>query len=93
MNRIKNNISDRGYPKLPRISEKQKKHLEYMRSLRPEDWRNTKGRPTKEEDVREYRKQHPDATMYRCYTDLPIAKNTVRKWWASTAPNSDNTNE
>ena len=90
MDRINNNISDRGYQNLPRISEKQKKHLEYMRSFRPDDWRNTEGRPTKEALIREYRKQHPTATMYRCYTDLNISKTTVRKWWASTAPDMDN---
>ena len=66
---------------MTRISEKQREHLEYMRSLRPADWRNTKGAPTKEKLVRDYQKEHPTATRYRCAKDLQISINTVKKWW------------
>lgn len=71
-----------------RFSEKQRKHLEYMRSLRPEDWRNTKGAPTKEQAVKEYQRLHPEATRYQCHKDTGISVNTIKKWWLNARTNS-----
>lgn len=66
------------------ISEKQNQHLIEMRKKRPENWRNTKGAPTKEKIVKLYRMKHPEATMYRCSKDTGMSINTVRKWWHGT---------
>ena len=63
------------------ISEKQRKHLEDIRKLRPEGWRNKNGAPTKEKIVAAYRKKHPEATRYRCSVDTGLSINTVKKWW------------
>lgn len=68
-----------------RISEKQEAHLKYMRSLRPVDWQNKSGRPTKKKEVCNYRMQHPDVTKYRCSKDTGISINTVNKWWNQMA--------
>lgn len=63
------------------ISEKQRKHLEEIRKLRPKDWQNKNGAPTKEKIVKLYRIKSPKATMYRCAQDTGLSINTVRKWW------------
>lgn len=66
---------------MSRISEKQRAHLEYMRSLRPADWRNKNGRPPKEAEVRKYQEDHPASTPWECAKKLDIKYATAKKWW------------
>lgn len=69
---------------------KQEEHLLRARTVQKidfpnEEWRNKDGRPkgsgTKEEIVKEYKKNNPTATMYRCQKDTGLSKNTIKKYW------------
>lgn len=61
-------------------------HLERARAVQAIDypngeWRNKKGRPTKEKIVTEWRQSHPGAKPKDCITDTGISKNTVYRYW------------
>lgn len=45
------------------------------------EWRNKDGRPTKEQIVKEYRKNNPSAKKSQCICDTGLSKMTVYKWW------------
>lgn len=36
---------------------------------------------TKDKVVIEYKKNNPNATMYRCQKDAGLSKNTIKKYW------------
>ena len=65
---------------------KQELHLERARAVQNIDypngeWRNKDGRPTKEQIVQEWKKNHPDSKPKDCIKDTGLSKNTVYKWW------------
>lgn len=69
-----------------RNGRKRKDHVKLMNFVRDEingnkNWRNKDGRPTAEQQVREWRSIHPEGTPKECITDTGISKNTVYKWW------------
>ncbi|ACZ01942.1 hypothetical protein CEP89_00020 (plasmid) [Streptobacillus moniliformis] len=77
-------------PPNKRNGRKQKEHLLRARILQNLDfpngeWRNKNGKPigegTKENIVIEYKKNNPNATMYRCQKETGLSKNTVKKYW------------
>lgn len=60
-------------------------NLKLAREAQNEDdpegtWR---GRPSKADQVREWRAAHPDGTKYRCQQDTGMSKATIYKWWDS----------
>ena len=66
----------------------QKDHLKRARAVQNIDypngeWRNKEGRPSKEQIVKEYRKNNPNAKKSQCIKDTGISKMTVYKWWDS----------
>ena len=65
---------------------KQREHLKIARFIRDEvngnkDWQNKEGRPSKEQIVKEYRKNNPNARKCDCIRDTGLSKMTVYKWW------------
>ena len=79
-------------PKNKRNYQKQKDHLEEARMIRDlrmkrqgKDWREGNGRPkgsgTKENQVKEWRKNNPDGKKAQCIRDTGLSKMTVYKWW------------
>lgn len=65
-----------------KYTDKMRKHLEAVRPKHGEKgFINPNGRPTKQELIKAYRKQHPDATKYQCHEELGIDPKTIRKWW------------
>lgn len=67
----------------PRSREENVKVITAIRdALHPDGtWRNTDGRPTKRDQIAEYRREHPEAKPRDCIEDTGISKNTVYKWW------------
>lgn len=66
----------------------QKDHLKRARAVQKIDypngeWRNKEGRPSKEQIVKEYRKNNPNAKKSQCIKDTGLSKMTVYKWWDS----------
>ena len=49
------------------------------------NWREGNGRPkgsgTKENQVKEWRKNNPDGKKAQCIRDTGLSKMTVYKWW------------
>ena len=45
------------------------------------NWREGNGRPSKEQIVKEYRKNNPNAKKSQCIRDTGLDKKTVYKWW------------
>lgn len=65
---------------------KQADHIKLMNYIRDEinnnkDWRNKNGRPTKENQVREWQEQHPNGRKADCIKETGISKKTVYKYW------------
>ena len=46
-------------------------------------WRNKEGAPTKEEIVRQWRKEHPTGKKIECERDTGLSRHTVLKYWNS----------
>lgn len=69
--------------KYPRTyTEKMKEHLDAVRPKKGNPcYENLTGRPTKEQEIKDYKKANPEATRYRCSRDLGIDPKTVKKWW------------
>lgn len=66
----------------------QKEHLEEARMIRDvrmkrqgREWRNNNGRPTAEQEVKQYRAKHPEGKPKDCIQQTGLSKNTVYKWW------------
>lgn len=63
-------------------------HLKRARALQTVDypngsWRNTKGAPTAQERVRQFRAENPTAKKADCIRATGLSKPTVYKWWDS----------
>ncbi len=83
-------LTDIKIEKNKRNYRKQNEHLKRTRAVQVIDypsgeWRNKEGRPkgsgTKEEIIKEYRKNNPMARKSDCIRDTGISKMTVYKWW------------
>lgn len=67
--------------------QKQKWHLEDIRSKkenmkkRRQPFKNSEGRPTKKELVKEWQKSNPDGKKIECAKETKIDPKTIRKWW------------
>lgn len=68
---------------------KQKQHL-YLARRRKEDMKAIEipmkadeGRPSKQQQVRKYRAEHPEASVTEVAKALKMSRTTVYKWWAS----------
>lgn len=79
-------------PKNKRNGRKQKVHLMGARAVQEvndkmngTNWREGNGRPkgsgTKENQVKEWRKNNPDGKKAQCIRDTGLSKMTVYKWW------------
>lgn len=70
-----------------RNGRKQSEHLGRIRALQAYDypngeWRNTKGRPTKEKQIKEWRQLHPNGSKSECANDTKISRTTIYKYWS-----------
>lgn len=82
-------LTDIHIEKNRRNYRKQKDHLKRARAVQSIDypdgeWRNKEGRPkgtTKEQIVKEYRKNNPNGKKADCIRDTGLDKKTVYKWW------------
>lgn len=41
------------------------------------------GRKTKESIVKEWQKENPKGTQYRCKKETQLSINTIKKWWGN----------
>lgn len=74
-------------PRNKRNGRKQAVHLGRVRTLQQYDdpdgsWRNREGAPTKQDAIREYREEHPEASVTAVAKALGISRTTVYKWWS-----------
>lgn len=79
-------LTDIRIEKNKRNYRKQEVHLKRARLVQSLDypdgeWRNKEGRPSKEQIVKEYRKNNPNAKKSQCIKDTGLSKMTVYKWW------------
>lgn len=79
-------LTDVPIEKNKRNYRKQIEHLKIARFVRDEingnkDWQNKEGRPSKEQIVKEYRENNPNARKCDCIRDTGLSKMTVYKWW------------
>lgn len=68
-------------------------HLKRARALQMVDypngeWRNKNGAPTAQEQVQQWRENHPNGKKADCIRDTGLSKPTVYKWW-NGAPAAD----
>lgn len=69
-----------------RNGRKQAEHIKMMNFIREEinnnkEWYNKEGRPTKEDIIKQWRKDNPQGTKADCIKETGISKPTVYKWW------------
>ena len=69
-----------------RRGRSQKEHLQKLASVVRDleypngTWRNTNGRPTKEEEIKAYAAEHPEANHSQIAKALGVSRPTVIKW-------------
>lgn len=64
-------------------TDKMAKHLDAVRpKAGSKALKQSTGRPSKEDAIKEYRNEHPNATKYACSKELGISYPTVCKWWS-----------
>lgn len=68
-----------------RNGRKQAQHVRVMNAIRDLDdpdgnWRNKDGAPTKEKLIKDYAREHPDASHSQIARDLGVSRKTVIKW-------------
>ena len=73
-------------PQIRRNGRKQEDHIKIMNFVRDQvngntEWRNKDGRPSAQEQVRAWRKAHPQGKKAECVRDTKLSKPTVYKWW------------
>ena len=83
-------LTDIHIEKNKRNYRKRAQHIKIMNAIRDieysdSEWRNKEGRPkgsgTKEQIVKEYRENNPDARKSDCIRATGLDKKTVYKWW------------
>lgn len=79
------NLTDIPIEKNKRNYRRQELHLKLARAnkaiLKEEGEMKPEGRPTKEAEVKEWRRQHPDGSKAECVRETGISKPTVYKYW------------
>lgn len=63
-----------------RIARATKEVLKEVGEMKPE------GRPSKEQEVIEWRRKHPNGSKSECMNDTGISKPTVYKYWEIASP-------
>ena len=73
-----------------RNGRKQQEHIKYMNMIRKFkidmgeiSLKEKAGRKTKESIVKEWQKENPKGTQYRCKKETQLSINTIKKWWES----------
>ena len=79
-------LSDIRIEKNKRNGRKQTEHLKRCRALQSVDypdgeWRNTKGRKSKQLDVQMWRALHPNGKKTECHRDTGMSRVTIDKYW------------
>ena len=80
-------ITEKTGIKLERVRRnglKQEKHLQIARAIRDiksPNWRQGNGRPSKEKEVQEWQKLHPNGTKAECRRETGLDTKTIRKFW------------
>ncbi|WP_415331655.1 hypothetical protein [Clostridium perfringens] len=79
-------LTDIHIEKNRRNYRKREQHIKIMNAIRdieyPDgEWRNKEGRPSKEQIVKEYRKNNPNGKKADCIRATGLDKKTVYKWW------------
>ena len=69
-----------------RNGRKQNEHLKLARFAQKlnypnDEWRQGNGRPSKEKEVQEWQKLHPNGTKADCHKDTKISRQTIHKFW------------
>ena len=71
-----------------RNGRKQQEHIKYMNMIRKFkidmgeiSLKEKAGRKTKESIVKEWQKENPKGTQYRCKKETQLSINTIKKWW------------
>ena len=64
----------------------QSEHIRIMNAVREVlhpngSWRNTEGRPSKEEQVKAWRLANPNGKKIDCHRETGITRPTIDKWW------------
>ena len=82
------NLTNIAIEKNKRNHRKQADHLKLMRFIRDEingnkDWQNKDGRPTKEQEVKEWRLNNPDGSKAECNRQTGMSRTTIDKYWNS----------
>lgn len=73
-----------------RNGRKQTAHLQRARAVQAVDypngeWRNGTGRPSKQQIVIEWQRQHPTGKKIDCERDTGLSRHTILKWWGKEA--------
>lgn len=83
-------LSGISMPPNKRNGRKQLVHLKGARAIRDindeangTDWRYHGGAPTKQEQVRAWRKANPEGRKIDCERETGLSRHTVLKWWAA----------
>lgn len=87
-------LTDIKIEKNKRNGRKQSQHLERARAVQMVDypnreWINKEGAPTKDEIVKEWRKNHPNGKKVECIRETGLSKPTVYKWWDTVDESND----
>ena len=82
-------ISGLTMPVNKRNWRKQAQHLKIARATRDiihDNWREGNGRPSAQDRVYEWRRQHPEGRKADCHRDTGLDPKTIRKWWDCPPP-------
>lgn len=74
-----------------RNGRKQDQHLQFARGIRGVkanlgEHVSGGGRPSAQDQVQEWRKQHPEGRKADCHRDTGLDPKTIRKWWDYQPP-------
>lgn len=86
-------LTDVRIEKNKRNYQKQADHLVEARAIRDirqqrkgTEWRNTDGRPSAEQIVKEWQAAHPSGSQKGCESETGLCHATVSKWWKRSVP-------
>ncbi len=96
--KLKDHIDTSGIdiPRNKRNRRKQAAHIKIMNFVRDEvmekrDWRNKDGRPTAQQKVIEWRREHPEGRKIDCERETGMSRHTILKWWETTIEKKEET--
>ena len=82
-------LTDVRIEKNKRNGRKQEQHLAVMRAVQATvnpNWRNTDGRPSAEQIIKEWQVAHPNGKQKECEAETGLCHATVSKWWQRLDP-------